>query len=189
MIIVSCQSGLGLSFDVKCAIAAEMGGAGAVRVCGKETIRRVKREIKIPVIGLTKRYDNSGVKITWTLRGAESVKQADLIATSNVEMIPKMKQIAPIVADVSNYEDGKRAWALGAEYVATTLSGYLDETEEPDIELAIKLVNEGIRVIAEGRYWRLSDIRRVINAGCAVCIGSAITAPHVITERYVKLSS
>jgi N-acylglucosamine-6-phosphate 2-epimerase len=192
MLIVSCQSGLGIDFDVRCAVAAEMGGADAVRVAGKDTVERVKDLIKIPVIGLTKRYCNEGVKITWTLKQAESVSAADYIATSNIELIPEMKQIAPIVADVATYEDGLRAYSLGAEWVATTLSGYTKDSpilDGPDTQLALKLREAGIQVIAEGRYRELSDVRRAMDAGCAVCIGSAITSPHEITRRYVKLSS
>ena len=44
-----------------------------------------------------------------------------------------------------------------------------------------------IPVIAEGRIYDTRDLRKVLKIGPhAVAIGTAITRPHVITERFLR---
>src|SRR5690606_15812480 len=63
-----------------------------------------------------------------------------------------------VFADIATLDEGRAACACGATYVATTLSGYTDETaplknKGPDLDLVSALVAElSCPVIAEGRF-------------------------------------
>jgi len=77
--------------------------------------------------------------------------------------------------------------------IATTLSGYTSETEshvteEPDYDLLKSLVRAvNVPVIAEGRFWTPLQARRAIDCGAfAVVVGTAITRPRVVTEKFVE---
>ena len=62
----------------------------------------------------------------------------------------------PVMADVSNLEEGLRAASLGADALASTLSGYVEgcpKTSEPDLQLVKSLAAAvDIPIVAEGRY-------------------------------------
>jgi N-acylglucosamine-6-phosphate 2-epimerase len=99
----------------------------------------------------------------------------------------------PLIADVSTYEEGVRAADLVADIVATTLSGYTQYTEEiadefPDFNLIERLASEiRIPVIAEGRIWSPSEAAHAMKCGAyAIVVGSAITRPRIITQRFVE---
>ena len=80
---------------------------------------------------------------------------------------------------------------LGFDFVGTTMNGYTDYTagvELPNIELMGRLVKEcGRPVIAEGGIWMPDQLKAALNRGVwAVVIGSAITRPREITQRFVS---
>ena len=62
---------------------------------------------------------------------------------------------AILMADISTYEEGVRAWKLGMDIVGTTMSGYTSHSPKldgPDYELVTKLSQTvDIPVIGEGR--------------------------------------
>jgi N-acylglucosamine-6-phosphate 2-epimerase len=208
-LVVSCQARKGSplsrpSIIAALARAAELGGACGVRVCGAAEIRAVRRAVQIPIIGLLKRSSpKSSVYITPTLADALAVINAgaDLVAldatsrprpdggslTDLLEQIKRMGGVA--VADVDSVAAAIAAAAAGADYIATTLSGYTSPhpATEPDIELVADITaHTNLPVIAEGRYRELNQIRAAFDAGAhAVVVGNAITDPIGITERLV----
>ena len=210
-LIVSCQSEPGSPFDTPpmitaFAIAAERGGAIAVRVCGLANIRFVNGLVSIPIIGLTKReYPGGEVLITSSIEDVKAIKVAGPVALdathrkrpdglTGIEMVHlAKKEHATVVADVSMLAEGIDAINAGADYVTTALSGYTKETVEklihgPDFDLiaALSKLYPG-KVIAEGRIWTPDEARKALDLGAhAVCVGSAITKPIEITRRFVR---
>ncbi len=75
----------------------------------------------------------------------------------------------------------------GADYVATTLSGYTDNSPagpDPDIDLVRRLSRQlTVPVVAEGRYATPEQVGAAFAAGAhAVVVGTAITNPREITR-------
>ena len=75
------------------------------------------------------------------------------------------------MADVATLEEGVRAAFLGANAVATTLSGYTEETAAPsgagpDLDLVAALVAAlAVPVIAEGRFRTPGEVREAFRLG------------------------
>ena len=190
--------------------AAEMGGAVGIRVQGSDNIKSVRSTVKLPIIGISRgSYADGWALITPDVSDVESLISAgaDIVAldvTQRVrpngidgfeflELLRKRFRI-PLVADVSTYIEGVRAAELGADMIATTLSGYTQYTEDraddfPDFNLIERLTAEiHIPVIAEGRIWTPSEAAHALKCGAyAVVVGSAITRPRVITQRFVEV--
>jgi N-acylglucosamine-6-phosphate 2-epimerase/N-acetylmuramic acid 6-phosphate etherase len=99
----------------------------------------------------------------------------------------------PVWADCARFSEAVAAAAAGADIVSTTMYGYTSETaskEElgPALELLQQLV-EALEtpVILEGRIWHPDQLSEGFSRGAyAVVVGSAITRPQLITERFVK---
>ncbi|MCX7762282.1 MAG: N-acetylmannosamine-6-phosphate 2-epimerase [Candidatus Kryptonium sp.] len=210
-IIVSCQPDeLGLFSDVKFivefAVSAELGGAVAVRIEGVENIRAVKSKVRIPIIGIIKsRYPEGDVLITPDLNSVEKIIEAgaDIVAidvTARDKRFDIFKQVREnyknviLMADVSTYEEGIKSAELGADIIATTLAGYTPYTKhsykkyEPDFELVHKLSSSlDVPIVAEGRIWTVEQIKKMFDLGAfAVVIGSAVTRPRLIVQRFVE---
>ncbi|HXX64121.1 MAG TPA: N-acetylmannosamine-6-phosphate 2-epimerase [Bacteroidota bacterium] len=212
-LIVSCQAEEGSPFNspqliAAFAKAAELGGAVGVRVRDPENVRAVTGATELPIIGLTKgSFDSGGVLITPTLDDVLKLLDAgaDIIAVdatarrrpngmSGDEFLRllRSKVPGPLVADISNLQEGLVAAEAGADYVATTLSGYvggpLQPKSEPDYRLIEELTSRTqTPVIAEGRIWSPQQASRALSCGAfAVCIGSAITRPVDIVRRFVE---
>ena len=190
--------------------AAEMGGAVGIRVQGTDNIKSVRSTVKLPIIGISRgSYADGWALITPDVSDVESLISAgaDIVAldvTQRVrpngmdgfeflELLRKRFRI-PLIADVSTYIEGVRATELGADMIATTLSGYTQYTEDraddfPDFNLIERLTAEiHIPVIAEGRIWTPSEAAHALKCGAyAVVVGSAITRPRVITQRFVEV--
>jgi len=113
----------------------------------------------------------------------------------------------PIMADISTVDEGLLADELGVDILSTTLSGYtntsLGITEDearnltrypggaeppPDIDLIRQLrKRSNLLINAEGRFWEPEQMQQAFLAGAdMVTIGSAITAPQLITKRFVN---
>jgi putative N-acetylmannosamine-6-phosphate epimerase len=96
-----------------------------------------------------------------------------------------------LIGDVSNFDQAQSAIESGCECLTTTLSGYTKDckyNEEPDYKLLEELVSTNIPILAEGRYWERSQVKKAFDLGAhAVVVGSAITRPHLITERLCVL--
>jgi N-acylglucosamine-6-phosphate 2-epimerase len=93
------------------------------------------------------------------------------------------------MADCSTFEDGGLAVEAGADFVATTLSGYTAATrsrDAPDFELIRRLRTLDVPVVAEGHIRRPQQAAKAREAGAhVVTVGSAITRPELITEWFV----
>lgn len=210
-LVVSCQGPDDTPLDsphimVAMAWAAEAGGAVAVRAEGEPDLRAIRREIRIPVIGLIKRrLPSSDVYITPTIDDALLVAAcgADIIAvdatgrarpdgTRAQEFIERVKAATglPVMADISTAVEADVACAAGADYVSTTLSGYTAYatlTHRPDIRLVSVLqARLSVPLLAEGRYATQDDVLAAMRAGAyGVVVGTAITNPLEITRRFV----
>ena len=215
-LIVSCQT---QPYDpihtedmvVKMAEAAKWGGAVGIRANTPQQIAAIKAKVDLPIIGLWKIWnDNTDVFITPTMEACKAIWEAgaDIIAldcTSQInaqgrpayELLAELKKEipqAPIFADVSNFEEAKRAAQMGADIVAPTLYGYTEETkhiEEPDMRAFAKMCRElgdQVSIMMEGHIYTPEDAMKCLYLGAdAVVVGSAITRPHLITKRFTDL--
>lgn len=210
---VSCQARAdnplhGPAFMAAMAQAAEQGGALALRANGPADIAAIRAVSRLPIIGILKRWDDRfPVYITPDFASAEAIAAAgaDIIALDATarprdgepldRLIARIRDELgkPVFADCATLEDGVRAAALGASYIATTLSGYTPETEArkvsgPDIaliEALAKAVSQPI--IAEGRFEQPEQLELAFAAGAhAVVVGTAITNPREITRRFAR---
>jgi putative N-acetylmannosamine-6-phosphate epimerase len=185
--------------------AAQQGGALALRLNGPDDIRSVKRRVSMPIIGLYKQ-GQTGVYITPSVEAARQVIMAgaDIVAidatdrprpdgTTFTEQLAKLKADLPgvlVMADVATLNEGIAAAAAGADLIGTTLAGYTDvapATPGPDFGLLQGLLQRvHVPVILEGRVWTPQEAAHGLAMGAwAVVVGSAITRPQVITERFV----
>lgn len=217
-LVVSCQVQhddpvYSMDFVVKMAIAAQWGGAVGIRANSPDQIREIRKNVKLPIIGLYKIWhDDTDVFITPTLEAAKQVWEAgaDIIAldcTEQIthegrpayELLPVVKKEIPeaiIFADVSNYEEAKRAVEMGADIVGPTLYGYTEETkhiEQPDLREFARMCRDfgdQVCMMMEGHVYTPEDAMKCIYLGAhSVVVGSAITRPHLITRRFVDLLS
>jgi len=214
-LVVSCQAEPGSPFYGEefiraFAQAAVLGGAGAVRLCGVAHVQAVRSQVTVPIIGLTKhQYPDGSVLITETMQDVLDLIHAgaDVIAVdattrqrpwgmSGTEFVRQLKQelgAVPILADVDTLDAGIEAAVAGADYIATTLSGYTPATANrdpsaPDLTLIQQLTQAvAIPVIAEGRIRTPHQARQALDAGAyGVVVGSAITRPVEITRWFVE---
>lgn len=209
-LIVSCQA---LEHEplhggdtmAKMAVAAKSVGAVAIRTNGVEDIRRIREAVDLPIIGLIKRdMPGSAVFITPTVDEVTAIVEAGagivaMDVTDREGRLDTVRELidcahrlgAAVMADVSTFEEGVAAEKLGADYVGTTLSGYTPyspQLEEPDFELVRKLkATLQVPVVAEGRIWTPQQAAEALEAGAdVVVVGSAITRPQLIAERFAK---
>ncbi|MFG1705066.1 N-acetylmannosamine-6-phosphate 2-epimerase [Nonomuraea sp. M3C6] len=210
-LVVSCQATAtsplhGPGPMAMMARAAELAGAVAIRANGPADVAAIARAVQLPIIGINKTGDRDGVYITPTLAAAAEVIRAGaaLVALDGTtrprpDGLTLAEQISAIhdeygvqvMADVDGYEAGIAARESGADLVATTLSGYTGPgpvPDEPDVELVAKLAATlGCPVIAEGRYTTPELFRAALDAGAyAAVIGTAITNPGAITQRFLR---
>ncbi|MCA0970582.1 N-acetylmannosamine-6-phosphate 2-epimerase [Halobacillus litoralis] len=210
-LIVSCQALEeeplhGDDTMAKLAVAAEMGGASAIRANGEKDIKAIRQVTGLPIIGLVKRdYDDSDIYITPTRQEVEELIHAGanviaLDATNrprpNNERLLDLIQIiqkagVAVMADISTLEEGLHASSLGVDCVGTTLSGYTPYSPQhtgPDFNLVQSLAEHlQVPVLAEGRYWSPEEAVHALELGAhSVVVGSAITRPQVITKRFTE---
>lgn len=210
-LIVSCQARgdnplSGASFMAAMAAAAEQGGAVAIRANGPEDIRAIKERVSLPVIGLWK-LDIAGFEpyITPSLASALAIAEAGAeVIALDATLRPhpegsmqvfleavKTQVKRPVFADVSTLAEGIAAGEAGADYISTTMSGYTPytlKTAEPDFKLLADLVKAlSLPIVAEGRFWTPEQVQQAFDLGAyAVVVGTAITNPREITQRFVK---
>lgn len=213
-LIVSCQAHEGeplhgSQFMAGMALAAEMGGAVAVRANGGDDIKAIKIKTRLPVIGIKKVLLEDGkVFITPDLNSAEEVigAGADIVAVdctfrkpvngkAGFELLEEIKRLfgIPVMADISNIEEGLNALKYGADIVSTTLSGYTPDSpklEHPDFELIARLrerIGGKAYINAEGRFSKPEEVVKALRLGADfVTVGTAITRPAWITESFTK---
>ena len=188
--------------------AAEAGGAVGLRINGPEDIAAVRVASDLPIIGLLKRsYPGSPIEITPTYAEAAEIAaaRADMIAIDAtgrarpggetlktlIERIHENLGL-PVLADCAAVEDALAAAEVGADAVASTLSGYLDRKvqppDDPDLDMIVRLVPRcPVPVIAEGRFKTPGQVAAALRAGAhAVVVGTAITNPREITQAFVR---
>ncbi|OJG70177.1 N-acetylmannosamine-6-phosphate 2-epimerase [Enterococcus phoeniculicola] len=210
-LIVSCQAledePLYSSFIMaRMALAAKQGGAAGIRANSVEDIQAIKELVDLPVIGILKRdYPDSSVYITATKKEVTELLKTDaeiIALDATIQSRPndeKLKDLLHLIhdnnrlamADISTLEEAVLAEKLGFDLVSTTLAGYTSyskSTEEPDFDLLKKILeNVSVPVIMEGHTNKPEHVTEALKLGAyAVVVGSIITRPKLITERYVK---
>src|SRR5918993_1794362 len=166
-LVVSCQARAdnplhGPIHMAAMARAAEQGGAQGIRANGADDIAAIRAVTALPIIGIAKVWDSRyPVYITPGFAQAAEIARAgaDIIG---LDATPRPRDGEPmerligrirselgkeIFADIATLEEGRAAHAAGATYIATTLSGYTEETASrrtsgPDLDLLSALVAE-----------------------------------------------
>ena len=209
-LIVSCQAlenePLHSSMIMaRMALAAQQGGAAAIRANSPDDVAAIRAAVPLPIIGLYK-DGSEGVFITPTFKHARQIAEAgaDVIAldatsrrrpdgVSLADLIARIhaELDKPVLADVSTLDEALQAQAFGADLAAPTLAGYTPysrQTDGIDLDLLRKMSQQlEIPVIAEGRIHTPEQARGALEAGAvAVVVGSAITRPQLITARFVQ---
>jgi N-acylglucosamine-6-phosphate 2-epimerase len=211
-IVVSCQADEGDPLDnldtlTRIATSVLRGGAGGLRAEGVTRIAAFRALTQLPIIGIVKTYDASGdVYITPDFRSAKAISDAgaDIIALDCTarrltapepwtELISRIHADLnrPVLADIASLEDALAAERAGADAVATTLYGYTAETagiRTPSWPLLQSLVAHlTIPVLQEGHINHPPEALRAFTLGAtAVVVGSAITRPESITNRFAE---
>jgi putative N-acetylmannosamine-6-phosphate epimerase len=210
-LIVSCQARAdnplhGHTYMAAMAQAAEQGGAVALRANGVADVAAIRAVSALPIIGIVKDFTQAQVMITTDIPAALSVVQAgaQIVALDCTDR-PRPKGVAwqdilravhdagaQVMADISTLDEGLAAAAAGADYIATTLSGYTDTTRGagpgPDLRLVQALaIATSTPIIAEGRIGTPAQARLALDAGAhAVVVGTMITNPRAITQGFVR---
>lgn len=197
---------------LKFALCAQMGGAAGLRLSWPENIKEVKSKIDLPIVGINKKpvngkYDSkNNIIITPTYESAVEIIEAgcDIAALDGrliagrtyeelQEIVGRLKKDYPhilLMADIATTDDGIICEEMGFDILSSTLSGYthqnLDKFDGPDYEIIKELKTKtNCYVNAEGRIWELSHLDKVMEMGAdIITIGSAITYPHLIAERF-----
>jgi N-acylglucosamine-6-phosphate 2-epimerase len=211
-VVVSCQALPqeplhGPQYMARMAVAAVEGGALGIRANGAPDIYAIREAVRLPIIGLKKlHHPDSDLYITATLADVLEIARAgaDCVAVdftnrarpggqSPEELMAAIRDACDVcvMADISTYEEGIHAQALGVDLVSTTLSGYTPyspQQEEPDYALMRRLAGDlRIPVCGEGRIWTREQAARALDTGVhALIIGSSITRPQDITRRFVQ---
>jgi N-acylglucosamine-6-phosphate 2-epimerase len=184
-----------------------LGGAVGIRANSPAHVRAIRDVTDKPLIGLYK-FDIEGfaVRITPTLAHVLAMAEAgaDIIALDATArprpegmdagafiQAAKAQTGCLVMADISTFEEGLAAAEAGADFIATTLSGYTEYTQgapKPDYSLVERLaVAVAVPVVAEGRIETPAEAARMLACGAfAVTVGSAITRPRSIAERFAR---
>lgn len=193
---------------LKLAIAAEKGGASAVKVEGLENIKLVKSRVKIPVIGSVEvlsgnHIQQEDISITPTIYLAEQIYEsgADMISIDCTirkgrsekfvsDFIKSVRLVCDslIMAEISNLEEGQLASASGVDIISTSLSNNeenLNECGRPSYNLVEQLKKRiSTPINAEGNINYPADARNIIEKGAyCVTVGHAIISPEYLTKR------
>ena len=167
-LVVSCQARAdnplhGPVYMSAMAQAAEAGGARGIRANGTDDIAAIRAVTRLPIVGIAKVWDDR----------------------FPVYITPGFAQAAEIAmagADI-----------IGLDAIATTLSGYTEETasrrtSRPDLELLSALAAElPVPIVAEGRFDTPELAAEAFRRGAhAVVVGTAITNPREITKKFVQ---
>lgn len=212
-LVVSCQARAdnplhGPVYMSAMAQAAEAGGARGIRANGTDDIAAIRAVTRLPIIGIAKVWDDRyPVYITPGFAQAAEIAMAgaDIIG---LDATPRPRDGEPmerligrirselgkeIFADIATLEEGRAAHAAGATYIATTLSGYTEETASrrtsgPDLDLLSALAAElPVPIVAEGRFDTPELAAEAFRRGAhAVVVGTAITNPREITKKFVQ---
>jgi N-acylglucosamine-6-phosphate 2-epimerase len=212
-LVVSCQAREGNplhgpDYMAAMAKAAVQGGAVGIRANGAEDVAAIRLAIgpDIPIMGIAKETGPDGaIFITPSVASVAPIMAAGatLIALDGTHRPrPGGESLAAVVAaiqaaggaalaDIDTVESARYAVSCGVDAVGTTLSGYTPDSrkqDDPDFDLLGNLAAElDVPVFAEGRFWTPDQARRALDLGASfVVVGTAITNPLAITERFVR---
>ena len=211
-LIASCQPVRGGVFDrpelvALFALAALDGGAVGLRLEGLSDLRAVRAGIDavgraVPIVGLVK-VDAPADEafITPRLEDARALVAAgaDVVAfdaTDRRRPVPVREMVRAIhasgalaMADVASEAEGVAAHLAGADFVASTLSGYAPGSSQlpgPDLALVARLAQAGARVVAEGRIATPAEaVAARAHGAFAITIGTAFSRPEWIVHGFV----
>ncbi|AMC94426.1 hypothetical protein AOC36_10715 [Erysipelothrix larvae] len=212
-LIVSCQARpgwamYGPNIMAAFAVAAQEGGAVAIRATGKENIQAIKNKVSLPILGINKIFNpDYPVYITPTYESAKEILDIgiEIIALDATDrarpnnetfesIVEKIRLNYPdtlIMGEVSTLEEAKSILNLDIDLISTTLSGYTQESEDVHgvnfklIETIKKITD--IPVIAEGKIESPEEAVMALQSGAfAVVVGTSITRPEIITSRYAN---
>lgn len=208
-LVVSCQAledePLYSSFIMsKMALAAKLGGAAGIRANTVEDIQAIKQEVDLPIIGIIKKdYPNNGVFITPTIREVDALydEGVAVIAFDGTQrerpdgksfdqFFKEVRLKYPdqlFMADISTVDEGLMAAEAGADIIAATLAGYTPYSKGiKPLDLVQELSSKVDKpVIAEGNFDTPEKAKKALEIGAyAVVVGSAITRPKYITEKF-----
>lgn len=212
-LIVSCQARVGWpmygpEIMAAFAAAAKQGGAAGIRATGVDNIRKIKERVDLPIIGINKQFwEDYNVYITPTYESAREILEVgiDIIALDATPrkrpggetvggILKKIRAEYPnvlVMGEISTLDEAKAILPLGFDILSTTLSGYTEESQEVN-SVNLELIRQihkitDTPIIAEGKIIREEEAVEAMNAGAhAVVVGTSITRPEIITERYVK---
>ncbi len=183
--------------------ACARAGAAGLRINSPSTIAAVRSAVDIPILGINKIGERTGVFITPDFASAAAAVRAgaDLIAVDGTPRPrPDGSTLADltarihdeldvkVMADIDSLQSALHAENAGVDYVGTTLAGYTDapSTLGPDLDLIHRIASGvGVPCIAEGRLHTPEHARAAFDAGAwAVVVGQAITSPEAIIRRF-----
>jgi len=161
--------------------SCEAGGAVAIRT-NLEHVKKIKKGVSIPVIGIKKIYKYGDIKdaefrITPTLNevellieaGADAIaidgtkrKRFDHLTLEDFIKAIKSRWNVPVIADISTLEEGLQAWEYGADMIGTTLSGYTSYSRHPIKFGELPLPDPDYELISE---LRKNGVRYVVAEG------------------------
>ncbi|MEC5423149.1 N-acetylmannosamine-6-phosphate 2-epimerase [Virgibacillus sp. C22-A2] len=210
-LIVSCQALEGEPLHDsyimgRMAFAASMGGASGIRANSVKDIQAIKKEVDLPIIGIIKKdLPGSNVFITPTINEVDELynEGVDIIAfdatnqkrpdgKSFREFFSEVKEKYPdqlFMGDISSLEEGLNAEKAGIDIIAPTLAGYTTYSKGTvPLDLLKELLEKAsIPVIAEGNFDTPEKAKKALLLGAhAVVVGSAITRPQLITEKFMQ---
>jgi len=212
-LVVSCQAQEdnplhGPVFMAAVAEAAVRGGAVGIRAEGVDDIAAIRERVgpDVPIIGILKtEMPDGSLFITAAANDARQIIDAgaELVALDGTrrprpggasleEVISAIHGAGgAALADCDTLDSAIHAIECGADAVGTTMAGYTPEsekTEGPDFALLAQLVGSAaVPVFAEGRIWTREEGVRALELGASfVVVGTAITNPLAITERFVE---
>ena len=206
-LIVSCQPVVGGPLDNESSIlsiaeASVNGGAVGLRINDKQNVYNIKKKLNVPVIGIKKReIIGSNVIITPFSEDVTALADsgADIVAFDAtfrerpveieklINLIHKKNCIA--MADCSSVDEAINASRLGADIVASTLSGYTTKKtpKNPDFKMISDFKNFNLQtpIIAEGRIYSPNQAHKSIKLGAhSVVVGTAINRVEIITSWF-----
>lgn len=215
-LVVSCQAldnePLHSPFIMsKMALAAVEGGAIGIRANSIKDIQAIKNEVDVPIIGIIKKCSKDyDIYITPTMDEVDQLvsAQVNVIAMDATfskrpnnqtinDFFKEVKEKYPnqlFMADCSTKEEALNAANIGFDFIGTTLVGYTPQSKglkvhDNDFSIIKEIMEEtDTPVIAEGNIDTPDKFKRLIELGvyCAV-VGSIITRPKLITERFTEV--
>lgn len=191
------------------AACAMNGGAVGIRADGPRDIEMIRDSVSLPIIGIHKvPIAENRFFITPTFELARDIVSAgaDIVALeATFENRPDARELGefvrrireelgvPVMADVSVFEEGTRAWEMGSDLVATTLSGHTSASanrQKPDLDLVGELASAGIRTVCEGHIRTPEQVAAAFESGAwSTVVGTAITDPAAVTSWFAEAAS